>query len=156
MSTVIWGTRTANQDHRYPSSSSSCFCLQPEVNKAGKEQPERPSTIPQTKSLEKKVTVNTNLAPRAEFMFRDYYLRSLYNSKARTGTEKKFKSTLPVKQTITVDRLDIGTRKPAKTSRSDSESNVTNLSFTRAFTFSLFGLPDYYKVYNKRIARKAR
>ena len=112
--------------------------------------------MPQPERHEQKNSNNVNLDPRAEFMFRDYYLRSLYN-KPRTGSKSKpITSSTPAKQTITIDRLDLRKKKQEKPRNSDEKRSVSNLSFTRAFTFSMFDLPDFYKLYNKRIERKAR
>ena len=115
--------------------------------------------MPQSQHHEQKNSNNANLDPRAECMFKDYYLRSLYKSKPHSKSlskQKTINSPKPAKETITVEKIDLGKKKEETGKDLKEERSVSNLSFTRAFTFSIFDLPDFYKMYNKRIERKAR
>ena len=116
--------------------------------------------MPQTK---KAARSNNNSSssrhePRSDFLLREFYLRNVFGTRIRVNSHaKNINRSTRVKQTITVDRLDLGshnsTKKPEEDEK-EEERSISDLSFTRAFTFSMFDLPDVYKLYNKRIERR--
>lgn len=57
-----------------------------------------------------------------------------------------------MKKAITVDNLELGARKHAKKA---DDGRVSSLSFSRAFTFSLFELPQVYRLYNENLQKRA-
>ena len=117
--------------------------------------------MPQTKKAAR-TNNNSNgsrYEPRSDFLLREFYLRNVFGNRIRVNSHaKNINRSTRVKQTITVDRLDLGshnsTNKP-EDGKKDEEGSISGLSFTRAFTFSMFDLPDVYKLYNKRIERRA-
>lgn len=103
----------------------------------------------------RKIPKSDNLDPQTEFLFRDFYLRRLYGKKMRLNSHmQSIKRSTPVKQTLAVEILD-NVKKPVARTSQEKERSVSNLSFTRAFTFSMFDLPDVHKMYNKRLERNA-
>ncbi|KAL4227024.1 hypothetical protein ACF0H5_015000 [Mactra antiquata] len=88
-----------------------------------------------------------------DFLFRDYYLRSLYGNKVRMNShvESNLKNTR-VRKTITVDKLEI---KVKKIKKKPEDSKPRDSAFTRSFTFSMFDLPRTYKVHNDNLERRA-
>ena len=60
-------------------------------------------------------------------------------------------SDKPLKKTFTVDQLNIGSKK----NRTDDDK-LSDLAFTRSFTFSMFDLPEVYKMYNSNLLQRAQ
>ena len=117
---------------------------------------QRPKTIPQTKKATQTNANSSGHESHSDLLLREYYLRNIFGNKTRTNSHmNSLTRATRLKQTITVDRLDLGIRKLTKKPEEKEDERVSNLSFTRAFTYSMFDLPDVYKMYNKRIERKA-
>ena len=136
------------------------FTFQQKVKKTGTDLIEQPNTLPQTK---KAARSNNNSSssrrePRSDFLLREFYLRNVFGTRIRVNSHaKNINRSTRVKQTITVDRLDLGSHNSTKKLEDEKveERSISDLQFTRAFTFSMFDLPDVYKLYNKRIERRA-
>jgi hypothetical protein len=57
-----------------------------------------------------------------------------------------------LRKTLTVDNLELVAKQQKK--KSDTPKSK-ELAFTRSFTFSMFDLPDMYKLYNTTLERRA-
>ena len=57
-----------------------------------------------------------------------------------------------LRKTLTVDNLDFVAKQPTK---KKADIPKEELTFTRSFTFSMFDLPDMYRLYNTSLERRA-
>ncbi|XP_045166682.2 uncharacterized protein LOC123530058 isoform X2 [Mercenaria mercenaria] len=119
--------------------------------KSTKTYEEKPKTqTPRNATPTKSTLRETQIIP--EFLFKDYYLRSLYGDKRINSHVDSKKTDKTLRKTLTVDNLEILAKRPAKKTE---VSKPNELSFTRSFTFSMFDLPEMYKLYNTNLERRA-
>ncbi|WAR25062.1 hypothetical protein MAR_010766 [Mya arenaria] len=93
--------------------------------------------------------------PVPDFLFRDFYLRQLYGKKVRVNSHvESYKNGGRLRKSLTVDGLESGGRKFPRKAVTDV-AKPSELRFTRAFTFSMFNLPEMYQLYNTSLEGRA-